>query len=151
MSKFEDRIRKARENADLTQEALAAKIGVHKFTVSKWEQGISRPGKPTNMHDLANVCDVDYFWLRDGVGEMGHYTPADDQDSRVNLRRVMTSPSNTAPVDWVKIGELVGMIHGVDPKISSEKTGKALRLLYVFAKNGQVNIDQVRDVLATLG
>ncbi len=134
----------------MTQEALAVQIGVHRFTVSKWEQGITKPAKPNDYRELANILDVDADWLREGTGEMGHYTqPVSDRENRNKLRGIMTRPEN-APVDWAKVGNMVGMIHVIEPKITEEKLTKALRLLWVFAKRGQVELDQVRDVLASL-
>jgi DNA-binding XRE family transcriptional regulator len=151
MSSFSDRLKQARVKAELTQDQLAERIGVHKFTVSKWEMGKTHPGKPTDYLDIALVLDVATEWLQKGVGEMGHYTPPpSDRLGRSKLRRSMPA-LETIPMDWTKMGDLVGKIHAIDPSINDEKMAKALRLLWVFAGRGQVvDADQVREILDSL-
>lgn len=38
-----EKIRKARKSLNLSQEALARKIGVSWVTISRWERGVSQP------------------------------------------------------------------------------------------------------------
>ena len=53
-------IKKYREKANLTQEALAAKLYVERSTIAKWESGHAKPRADTLMK-LAAVfgCTVD--------------------------------------------------------------------------------------------
>ena len=53
-----ERIRKARLRADMTQEQLAALLGVDRATISKYESGIIDP--PTSqMNRIADLLDMD--------------------------------------------------------------------------------------------
>ena len=40
---IEERLKKLRKSAGLTQTELADRMGVHPQTISKWERGISQP------------------------------------------------------------------------------------------------------------
>jgi len=46
---IKERIRSARAEMNLTQEAFGARLGVAKRTVQDWESGIRIPGKPVMM------------------------------------------------------------------------------------------------------
>lgn len=61
-------IRKLRRSKDITQRELAAKLGVERSTVSKWEKGISIPRGKT-LIALAELleCSVDDL-LKEGEG-----------------------------------------------------------------------------------
>ncbi len=63
-----ERIRQARRERKITQEALGKRIGVTKATISQWESGINEPnGK--NLFNLANALNVNAKWLLDGVSD----------------------------------------------------------------------------------
>lgn len=71
-----DRVRKARETAGLTQEALANKLGVTRKTVASWEGGRS-PRKMT-LTLMALICAVPIWWMLDeepGTGADGEWSP----------------------------------------------------------------------------
>ncbi len=51
---FGDRLRKARLNANITQQELATKIGAKANSVSNWEKGISRP----DIEQVGQICTV---------------------------------------------------------------------------------------------
>lgn len=50
-------IAEARKRKGLTQEALAAELGVSRQTIAKWEQEISTPSV-TNAHRLIDILDL---------------------------------------------------------------------------------------------
>ena len=53
-------IKKYREKANLTQEALAAKLYVERSTIAKWESGQAKPRADTLMKLAAVLgCTVD--------------------------------------------------------------------------------------------
>ena len=52
-------IKAAREQAGLTQEALAERLDVNRQAVSKWEMGLSIPS-PENLQILVHVLNVDF-------------------------------------------------------------------------------------------
>jgi len=51
--KFGDRLAKARTEKGWTQVELSEKMRVHRFTISKWEQGLTMPQKPTEFDGRA--------------------------------------------------------------------------------------------------
>lgn len=60
-----ERIRQARREQKITQEALGKRIGVSKATISQWESGTTEPnGK--NLVNLAKELGVTVEWLLDG-------------------------------------------------------------------------------------
>ncbi|HCI7003619.1 TPA: XRE family transcriptional regulator [Klebsiella pneumoniae] len=60
-----ERIRKARREIKMTQEALAKRIGLTKATISMWESGNTAPnGK--NLINLAEALNVSPEWLLTG-------------------------------------------------------------------------------------
>jgi transcriptional regulator with XRE-family HTH domain len=60
-----ERMRSARENARLTQEDVAAELGVHSRRISEWEAG-ERPIYVDSFLRFASVCGVTVAHL---VGE----------------------------------------------------------------------------------
>ena len=65
-----ERLSWARETAPLTQDELAAHLGISTRTVQNYESGETRP--PLNRLLLwANACDTDYDWLAGDAYEAG--------------------------------------------------------------------------------
>lgn len=62
-------IAEARKRKGLTQEALAAELGVSRQTIAKWEQEISTPSV-TNAHRLIDIL---------GLQEMENKSSAEDE------------------------------------------------------------------------
>lgn len=62
-----DRIRKARDAADMTQVELAEVLGVHPKTVARWESMHSQIGLEV-LYRIAEVTNVDARWLVLGEG-----------------------------------------------------------------------------------
>lgn len=69
MSEQSERVKIVRKNAQLTMEKFGEKLGVTKTAVSLIESG-----KNSLTDQMAKlICrefNVDYFWLRDGIGEI---------------------------------------------------------------------------------
>ena len=59
------RLRIARENADLTQEELAGRVGVMTRSVKAWESGKSAP-RANRLQMLAGILGVTLNWLLEG-------------------------------------------------------------------------------------
>ena len=79
------RIRAARQAAGLSQEILAAKIGVTRGAVSNWERADGSVPARDRLEKIATISDVSYEWLATGRGRMslGHSPediPAIDAD-----------------------------------------------------------------------
>ena len=62
-----DRLRKAREVADLEQAELAARIEVDRGTISNYETGKVTRLKAPVLKRWALACEVDVDWLIDGI------------------------------------------------------------------------------------
>ena len=58
-----ERLRAARKKAGLRQDALAAMIGCHRLTVTKWETGKQTPSM--YLHELCSVLGVKPQYLQD--------------------------------------------------------------------------------------
>jgi transcriptional regulator with XRE-family HTH domain len=56
------RLREAREEAGLTQDAAALRIGVHRMTVGRWESGETTP-TITQLPILCRVYGKDPAWF----------------------------------------------------------------------------------------
>lgn len=54
MREFGHRLQRARVDAGLSQEDVAYRAGVSRYTYQKWERGFSKPGSPANP-SLRNV------------------------------------------------------------------------------------------------
>lgn len=71
-----EQIRQWRQDAGLTQAALAKKIGVELATVSRWERGINRPSR-TNVRAIKDATQIEIAELpeRAAVSELAdkHY------------------------------------------------------------------------------
>ena len=76
---MKDRIRIAREQANLTQAELAEKIGIKQQSVFKIESGDTK--NPRNLEKIANVLGVDLNWLLTGEGLM--YPNKSPQDVKI--------------------------------------------------------------------
>ena len=58
-------LKELREKANMTQQQLADLLHVSKYTVSKWEQGISQPKKDIELM-IANIFCVSLDYLNGG-------------------------------------------------------------------------------------
>ena len=65
-----ERIRTARRKVGLSQEALAASLGVQRSAVSNWECAEGASPTVTNMLQLAKTTQVAFEWLATGRGPM---------------------------------------------------------------------------------
>lgn len=69
-----DRLRKARETAGLSQEQLAAELGVSKNTISNYETGNVKPRHPTLLA-WSMRTRVSLGWLKGEAARPGGRTP----------------------------------------------------------------------------
>lgn len=80
------RLAVCRQNKNLTQEALAGKLGVTPQALSKWERGISLPDV-SMLADIARVLEISVDWLL-GVEQQSGRNADDDMQREIgnNLR-----------------------------------------------------------------
>ncbi|HAT3654683.1 TPA: helix-turn-helix domain-containing protein [Citrobacter freundii] len=66
---MKDRIRSRRIQLDITQLALAKKLGVSRVSVTKWENGTTKPDGE-NLHQLAQALSTTPEWILYGSGDV---------------------------------------------------------------------------------
>jgi len=64
---FGDRLAGAREQAGMTQEQLAERLGVKLSTIRKWEEDLSEP-RVNRLSMLSGLLNVSFRWLLNGEG-----------------------------------------------------------------------------------
>lgn len=69
-----DRIKILRKELSLTQDVFAEKLGVTRSAISQIENG-DRNLTEQMLMAISNVYKVNYFWLRDGVGDIFEALP----------------------------------------------------------------------------
>ncbi len=73
---FGDRLAAAREAANLSQEALAKKLGIKRSTLQRWEEDLAEP-RANRLSMIAGLLNVSMVWLITGEGD-GLSAPDDD-------------------------------------------------------------------------
>lgn len=116
------RIRIARHRAGLSQQALAAALGVSRSSVSNWESDSNFQPTLANLQKLAVIAGVAFEWLTTGRG------PAIFQD----LSFPLGGPDGTQAADPVEIDLILAfrelskadqrrVIHTMDALLSSKR------------------------------
>jgi transcriptional regulator with XRE-family HTH domain len=138
------RIREARAQAGLTQQALADKIGASKAMIAQWETAVRRPGVDSLLA-LSRTLDVSFSWL--AIGESSFDTLDPDivrrlKQPRYNSNLLMACVNivmtfvieNNIPLIAANLPSLVDDLYllsvnqGLDQKeLSKEEMGAALR------------------------
>ena len=75
---FGDRVAGAREDAGLSQDELARRLGIRSRTLQGWEEDRSEP-RANKLQMLAGITGVSLRWLMTGQGE-GPQPPASGPD-----------------------------------------------------------------------
>lgn len=75
---FGDRVAAAREQAQMTQGALAKRLGIKEKTLQNWEEDLSEP-RANKLSMLAGLLNVSITWLLTGEGE-GVTAPDDPEE-----------------------------------------------------------------------
>lgn len=57
-----ERIRQRRLEKGMSENLLAALVGVEKISLIRWEEGVNTP-HPKNLFKLAKVLDTPFSWL----------------------------------------------------------------------------------------
>lgn len=67
-STFGDRVAGARDQAGMTQQQLAKRLGVRLATLRAWEDDLSEP-RANRLSMMAGLLNVSMMWLMNGEGE----------------------------------------------------------------------------------
>lgn len=70
-TEMKDRIRSRRVQLDITQQTLAKRLGVSRVSVTKWENGTTKPDGE-NLHQLALALQTSPEWILYGQGGDNH-------------------------------------------------------------------------------
>jgi len=88
---FGDRVAGAREQAGMTQDQLARRLGVKLKTVQGWENDALEP-RANKLQMLAGMLNVSIVWLLTGEGD-GPDGPPPDRPASAEARQVMAELS----------------------------------------------------------
>ncbi len=113
---FGDRLAAAREQAGLSQAALAKRLGVKASTVRKWEDDLAEP-RANRLSMLAGLLGVSMGWLISGSGD-GVDGP-DDVGSDADIAAILTELRDIR-VSFYHKAEQVGRIEKRLRKMMSE-------------------------------
>lgn len=64
-----ERIKEIRETLNLSQEAFGERIGVTRASISNMEKGSRNPSEQT-IKSICREYNVNYAWLKEGLGDM---------------------------------------------------------------------------------
>lgn len=138
-------MRQARKQAKITQDDLAALLGVNRATISKYETGIIKPSI-TQQLKIARILDMDIFALMDDESIQAYFEATARKDYALGESGTIADPEGAiAPVDSY-IGEFMGIVKNMD------KEGK-LDLLLIsefFSKFDRENQKQMLKFAAFL-
>lgn len=96
-----ERLRKIREQLDLTQEEIGNVLGIGRSAVSKIEKGENALTE-ANIRAICREFNVNEEWLRNGAGEMFKASPTDVLDA-------LAQEYNLTHGDYVLIEKFVNM------------------------------------------
>lgn len=116
--KVGQRLKQARELKQITLEEAGNKIGVHKSTILRWENGETEKFKISMLEALANLYDVNPAWL------MGYDVPMkEDLNSQEtnNFRMASYNGLDTEGLDEEDIKEINAFIEFVKQKKKKDK------------------------------
>ena len=95
------RIRHARDTADLSQQALGNLLGVTKAAVSGWERDESEP-LPKNLRGLSRALNATVAWL---INEEGPEPLSADDSRALNINRQLRGVQRAT---WFQFGDNLG-------------------------------------------
>ena len=104
---FGDRVAAARENANMTQAALAKRIGIKQSTLRAWEDDLSEP-RANRLSTLAGILGVSMMWLINGEGE-GLDAPDEVATHAASMKDVLIALREVR-ADMLKRAEQVGRL-----------------------------------------
>lgn len=116
------RLRNARQLRELTLEQLAAKVGLNKSTVQRYEKGRIQSPKQPVVRALAEALDVNYAWL---CGHSDDVEPVegDDEITRYltileknpEMRSLLKTMENADPEQVRAVVEFLRVMRGGQP------------------------------------
>lgn len=102
------RLKQARELRNITLEEAGNKIGVHKSTILRWENGETEKFKIPMLETLASLYNVNPAWL------MGYDVPMERQKEESNVFPVPDIPKKVPVVGKISAGMPILAIENIE-------------------------------------
>lgn len=103
-----DRLAAAREAANLSQSALATRLGVRLRTLQGWENDLSEP-RANRLQMLAAMLGVSLRWLLTGEGE-GVPPPLTEEQARDETMERTVADLRRMRAEMLAMGERLGQM-----------------------------------------
>jgi len=116
---LQDRIRSARKEAGLTQQALSDKIGIARAAVAQWETGATTSIEGNNLMRAAKALGVSAQWLIDGTGEKEEVTLSSREQTIITELRQL--PEDQQLMVFHFIGSI---LYPRDPRQATEEENR---------------------------
>ena len=123
---FNENLKKIRKEKGYTQEELAAKVGVVRQTVSKWEKGLSVPDADI-LRKIAEILDTDINILLDDEIVVG----VDDFNGLNSNEKKNINDNNVVEEQLTKISQQLAIKNKRNRKIW-KTIGIALLVIVIF-------------------
>ncbi|MGB2576967.1 helix-turn-helix domain-containing protein [Leuconostoc suionicum] len=138
-----NRIKKLRENGNLTLKEVAKSVGIDFTTLSKYESGVVKTGKVQNWQKIADYFGVSVPYLQ-GISDIDDSNV--DYDDIIHFLDIpKTSYINKLKPQIQKIAELK------DNTLESETISKAIEsIFYIFDTQDGTMIDQLHSIINSL-
>ena len=130
MDSLADRIKKARTEANMTQDDFAKALGTHKNTVGRWERGQGEP-EVKSITLMCSVLGVSPYWLLAGSGPMYEK----DRDIKATIQE------NTTIGDYrdYKLSEVSG-----GPEFDTTMASLQARLMQLTKERDEARAAEIR-------
>lgn len=112
------RLKLAREKNKITLEEAGNKVGVHKSTILRWENGETEKIKLPMLETLANYYNVNPVWLA------GYDVPMEKETSTTDFRYANHNGINTEGLDDNDIEEINRFVEFIRNKKKMKNEGK---------------------------
>lgn len=118
METINDRIKKVRMDADISQREFAKAAGISGPSIARLESGENNPSEQT-IRLISSAYKVNYQWLKYGEGEM--YLPPDTDDELVDevmagenefAKSVFHAFAKLGEEEWQMLKRIVDLVQG---------------------------------------
>lgn len=114
MKTLAERIKTARQHANLTQKALALKVGVEQPVISQLETGKNL--QSAHLPKIAHICGVSAIWLSDEIGAM--VRDGSSNDANVGMIEQPNMMYRYPVISWVAAGSWAEAVEPYPPGFS---------------------------------
>lgn len=150
---MKDRIKKIRQQFDLTQQEFADKIGIKRSTIAKYETGTNSPSSAV----ISLICrefDVNEEWLRDGIGDMFHIINSSHAESVTDttvfgntskMKARIKELRNTLSLTQQEFADKIGISRGNIAAYEVGKNNPSDAVIGLICREFNINEDWLRN------